>query len=185
MSDAHPSMLQGLQEVLAANLKRAIRDNDIIYVTPVPSSGQLSMIVPAGMVKTALPAPVEQSLDWISAEPGYPLFVGLVPYGVHLALGEVAWMPERCGALLIYLPSKPEIYEDRKTTFVHDELEKQQDKIDGLTATYVKHLPNIATRKPKPNERVPPQTITIVRLTWVHYCSRATRGSTSFPLEEG
>jgi len=80
---------QGLQEALNTNLGRATRDNDLIYVSPIPPPGQLSAILPAGMVKPILPSAISQSLDWLKEKPGYPLFGGLVPYGVHLALGKI------------------------------------------------------------------------------------------------
>ena len=41
------------------------------------------------MVKAVLPSAIAESLDWLKGQPGYPLFGGLVPYGVHLALGKI------------------------------------------------------------------------------------------------
>ena len=82
------SDIKGLQGVLTANLQRAIRDNDIIYVSPVPAAAQLPVIAPAAMIKANVPGPVEQSLEWVMGQAGGALFSGLVPYGVHLALSE-------------------------------------------------------------------------------------------------
>lgn len=79
---------QGLQDALASNLKRAIRDNDIIYVSPIPPPVQLAAIVPAGMVKSIVPPAIEDSIGWLNKQKEGPLFAGLVPYGVHLALSE-------------------------------------------------------------------------------------------------
>jgi hypothetical protein len=48
------------------------------------------------MVKPVVPAPVDNSLDWLMHEGGGALFSGLVPYGVHLALSECSfrcWCP--------------------------------------------------------------------------------------------
>jgi hypothetical protein len=43
------------------------------------------------MVKPVIPAPVDNSLDWLMHEGGGALFSGLVPYGVHLALSECSF----------------------------------------------------------------------------------------------
>jgi programmed cell death 6-interacting protein len=75
-----------LQGILASSLKRAIRDNDLVYVQPIPPVTQLASITPAAMVKPVTPAAVENSLEWLMHEGGGALFSGLVPYGVHLAL---------------------------------------------------------------------------------------------------
>lgn len=65
-----------------------MRDNDLVYVQPVPPATQLSPIVGAGMVKLATPTEVADPVGWLmggGAGQG-PLFSALVPYGVHLAL---------------------------------------------------------------------------------------------------
>ncbi len=78
--------------MLASALKRAIRDNDLVYVSPVPPVSQLALITPASMVKLTVPAEIANSLDWLLKDPaaGGALFSGLVPYGVHVALSECA-----------------------------------------------------------------------------------------------
>lgn len=117
--DAVLQDIKGLQDALASNLKRAIRDNDIIYVSPIPPPGQLAAIVPAGMVKSIVPPAIEDSIGWLNKQKEGLLFAGLVPYGVHLALS---------------------IYDDRKDTLVRDELEQQQDRIDAMIATRLQSL---------------------------------------------
>lgn len=68
-----------------------MRDNDLVYVQPVPPATQLSAIVGAGMVKLATPTEVADPIGWLmSGGAGQPaLFSALVPYGVHLALSEL------------------------------------------------------------------------------------------------
>ncbi len=79
---------QSLQAILASSLKRAVRDNDVVYVQAVPPPTQLPKIVPAAMVKPAVIREMQDSMDWLLKEGGGALFSGLVPYGVHLALSE-------------------------------------------------------------------------------------------------
>ncbi|KAJ9109194.1 hypothetical protein QFC21_000523 [Naganishia friedmannii] len=89
LSTAVASDLRSLQGILASSLKRAIRDNDLVYVQPIPPVTQLASITPAAMVKPVTPAAVENSLEWLMHEGGGALFSGLVPYGVHLALRSI------------------------------------------------------------------------------------------------
>jgi len=71
-------------------LERAVRDNDLVYVQPIPPATQLAPIVGAGMVKLATPAEIADPVAWLMGRDSgmEPLFSGLVPYGVHLALSE-------------------------------------------------------------------------------------------------
>jgi programmed cell death 6-interacting protein len=87
-------MKQELQSAVKEALDRAVRDNDLVYVSPIPPASQLSQIVGAGMVKLATPKEVVEPVAWLmGGGAGMPaLFSGLVPYGVHLALSE--WL---CG----------------------------------------------------------------------------------------
>jgi programmed cell death 6-interacting protein len=81
---------QDLQSAVKTALERAVRDNDLVYVAPVPSQSQLALISGAGMVKLATPVEIADPTDWMmkgGAGDG-PLFSALVPYGVHLALSE-------------------------------------------------------------------------------------------------
>jgi hypothetical protein len=81
---------QDLQNAVKTALERAVRENDLIYVSPVPTATQLDPINGAGMVKLATPAEIAEPVEWLmkgGAGIG-PLFSGLVPYGVHLALSE-------------------------------------------------------------------------------------------------
>lgn len=74
-------------------LERAVRDNDLVYVCPIPSATQLAPVVGAGMVKIATPIEISDPITWLmSRESGMaPLFSALVPYGVHLALSQLVY----------------------------------------------------------------------------------------------
>lgn len=81
---------QNLQGAVKSALERAVRDNDLVYVQPVPPPTQLAPIVGAGMVKLATPSEVAEPVAWLmggGAGQG-ALFSALVPYGVHLALSK-------------------------------------------------------------------------------------------------
>ncbi|KAJ9125522.1 hypothetical protein QFC22_000483 [Naganishia vaughanmartiniae] len=119
LSTAVSSDLRSLQGILASSLKRAVRDNDLVYVQPIPPVAQLASITPAAMVKPVTPASVENSLEWLMHEGGGALFSGLVPYGVHLALS---------------------IYDDRKDTLVRTELHGKREELDALAATTLQSL---------------------------------------------
>ena len=73
-------------------LERAVRDNDLVYVSPVPPASQLSPITGVGMVKLATPTEVADPMGWLMGGGAgqEPLFSALVPYGVHLALSKLA-----------------------------------------------------------------------------------------------
>lgn len=72
------------------SLDRAVRDNDLVYVSPIPPASQLAPVVGAAMVKVVSPKEVSDPIGWLmGGGAGMPaLFSGLVPYGVHLALSE-------------------------------------------------------------------------------------------------
>ena len=76
--------------------ERAVRDNDLIYCSPVPPATQLAPIVGAGMVKLVTPKEVAEPISWLmTGEAGVkPLFSALVPYGVHLALSVYTFRPQ-------------------------------------------------------------------------------------------
>ena len=79
-----------LQAAVKISLERAVRDNDLVYCSPVPPANQLPPILGVGMVKLAAPTEVAEPVAWLmrGAAGMGPLFSALVPYGVHLALSE-------------------------------------------------------------------------------------------------
>ena len=79
--------LQGLKTRVTEELKRAEKDNDVIYLLPVPPKSELRALDRANMVQ---PKPPKEVIDGISmlgpSQPfGNPLFEKLVPYAVHQA----------------------------------------------------------------------------------------------------
>ncbi|RSH85698.1 pH-response regulator protein palA/rim20 [Saitozyma podzolica] len=120
VADSVVSDLKELQSAVKEALDRAVRDNDLVYVSPIPPASQLSQIVGAGMVKLATPKEVVEPVAWLmGGGAGMPaLFSGLVPYGVHLALS---------------------IYDDRKDTAVR-ELDGKREELDGLAASTLQSL---------------------------------------------
>ena len=79
---------QNLSNAVRSALERAVRDNDLVYVSPIPPANQLTPIVGVGMVKLATPLEIAEPVAWLmGGKAGMgPLFSGLVPYGVHVAI---------------------------------------------------------------------------------------------------
>lgn len=70
-------------------LKRAAKDNDLIYLDPVPPLAQMPSIQPAAMAKATCPIPVSAPLQCLHAGPGghgRPLFRMLIPYAAYRAI---------------------------------------------------------------------------------------------------
>ncbi|WWD19366.1 pH-response regulator protein palA/RIM20 [Kwoniella shandongensis] len=120
VADAVVSDLKNLQGAVKSALERAVRDNDLVYVSPIPPANQLAPLVGVGMVKVSIPTEVLEPIAWLmggGAGVG-PLFSALVPYGVHLALS---------------------IYDDRKDTVVR-ELDGKREELDGVAASTLQSL---------------------------------------------
>jgi programmed cell death 6-interacting protein len=79
--------LTGLKNRVTEDLKRAEKDNDMIYLLPVPPKSDLSILPRANMVTPRVPKEVADSNSLLGekGELGAPLFSKLVPYSVHLA----------------------------------------------------------------------------------------------------
>ncbi|KAL9058538.1 MAG: hypothetical protein Q9162_001693 [Coniocarpon cinnabarinum] len=79
--------LNGLKMKVQDDLKRAEKDNDVIYLQPVPTKTELQTLERASMVKPnitkGLAEPVAQMGE--NGPLGKPLFAKLVPYSVHIA----------------------------------------------------------------------------------------------------
>lgn len=89
------------------------RDNDLIYLDPVPSASSLSPIVPAAMVRLTPPPEVISPLSYLHNSPGglgRPLFEALIPYEVHLAA---------------------KVYEDRKERLLLEDLVERKNELDS------------------------------------------------------
>lgn len=98
--------LNGLKKRVEDDLKRAEKDNDVIYLSkslkpvmclicvvltfqdPVPSKSELKILERANMAIARVPAEVANPTEYLGdhAEFGTPLFNKLVPYSVHVAV---------------------------------------------------------------------------------------------------
>lgn len=105
------SDLNGLKARVSEDLKRAEKDNDIIYLMPVPPKSELRTLDRAGMATARVPQEVSDPSSTLGegGQFGQPLFAKLVPYAVHIAAS---------------------IYEERKNRLVNVSI---IDEIEGLT----------------------------------------------------
>ena len=81
--------MNGLRNKVVEDLKRAERDNDVIYLDPVPPKTELRMLDRANMVaSTSLKELQDDSfLMGEGRSAGRPLFTKLIPYSVRVAAG--------------------------------------------------------------------------------------------------
>ena len=79
--------LNGLKNKVTEDLKRAEKDNDIIYLLPVPPKSELKTLDRANMVAAKPPKEVVDGITLLGPDGpfGSPLFAKLVPYAVHQA----------------------------------------------------------------------------------------------------
>lgn len=79
--------LNGLKNRVAEDLKRAEKDNDIIYLMPVPPKSELKTLDRACMVVAKAPSQVTDAISMLGDKGplGQPLLAKLVPYAVHVA----------------------------------------------------------------------------------------------------
>lgn len=79
--------LNGLKNRVTEDLKRAEKDNDMIYLLPVPPKAELKILDRANMVVSRVPKEIAESNALLgdAGELGAALFSKLVPYSVHLA----------------------------------------------------------------------------------------------------
>lgn len=106
--------LNGLKSRVSEDLKRAEKDNDVIYLIPVPPKSELKILGRAGMATPRIPTEVSDPASALRdrGTVGQPLFAKLVPYAVHIAVS---------------------IYEQRRDRLVNttiiDELENSTSKL--------------------------------------------------------
>ncbi|KAG9240621.1 BRO1-like domain-containing protein [Calycina marina] len=79
--------LNGLKHKVTEDLKRAEKDNDMIYLNPVPPKSELKTLDRANMALAKIPKQVSEPASFIGdqGEFGPPLFSKLVPFAVHIA----------------------------------------------------------------------------------------------------
>lgn len=106
--------LQGLRNRVTDDLRRAEKDNDVIYLNPVPPKSELKLLDRACLVAAKAPSQVTDAISMLgdNGPLGQPLFSKLVPYAVHIAAS---------------------IYSDRRDRLVNEtiigELETMTDKL--------------------------------------------------------
>ncbi|KAK2601857.1 pH-response regulator protein palA/rim20 [Conoideocrella luteorostrata] len=111
------SDLANLKRKVEEDLKRAEKDNDMIFLSPVPPKLELKILERANMAVARVPPQVANPLDYLGdrAEFGPALFSRLVPFSVHVAIS---------------------IYEERRDRMVNQniiqELEILNDNIHAL-----------------------------------------------------
>lgn len=122
-SDTLQADLKSLQGIIASNLSRAVKDNDLIYLEPITPASNLAPIVAASMVEAKVPSEVANPISLLRDSPnpafGRPLFRELVPYAVHVAIS---------------------IFEERKDSFVREEIEMKREEMDSLAASALQSL---------------------------------------------
>ncbi|TVY83955.1 pH-response regulator protein, partial [Lachnellula suecica] len=79
--------LNGLKNKVTEDLKRAEKDNDLIYLNPVPPKSELKTLERANMAVAKVPKEIMDPSAFIGdhKEFGPPLFAKLVPFAVHVA----------------------------------------------------------------------------------------------------
>ena len=79
--------LKGLKNKVSEDLKRAEKDNDLIYLNPIPPKTELKILDRANMVIPRVPKDVAEPHEFLGdhGEFGRPLFAHLVPFAVHMA----------------------------------------------------------------------------------------------------
>ncbi|KAH8685473.1 putative pH signal transduction protein pala [Tricladium varicosporioides] len=79
--------LNGLKNKVTEDLKRAEKDNDLIYLNPVPPKSELKTLERANMAVAKVPKEISDPASFIgdTKEFGPPLFAKLVPFAVHVA----------------------------------------------------------------------------------------------------
>lgn len=103
--------LNGLKARVQEDLKRAEKDNDLIYLNPVPPKPDLKILDRANMAVAKVPKEVSDPADSLgdNTEFGRPLFAQLVPFAVHVAAS---------------------IYEERRDRLINTQI---VDELENLT----------------------------------------------------
>ncbi|KAL5629503.1 hypothetical protein BROUX41_001109 [Berkeleyomyces rouxiae] len=109
--------LSGLKGRIEEDLKRAEKDNDVIYLQPVPTRIELKPLDRVNMATPKCPQEVSSPCDFLGENTtfGPPLFSKLVPFAVHLAVS---------------------IYEERRDRLVTNDIVQPLDRLsETLNAT--------------------------------------------------
>ena len=107
--------VKSLLDIVEKNVKRAERDNDLIYHEDVPPASALASIPPTSMVRLTIPTGLEDPKTALGKQPG--LFSELLSWGARVAIGKCT-MTVRPTKLI----NEAELYEDRRMTFIKEEV---------------------------------------------------------------
>ncbi|KAK1753108.1 pH-response regulator protein palA/prr-1 [Echria macrotheca] len=120
LSKAVVEDLNGLKKRVEEDLKRAERDNDVIYLQAVPPKPELKILDRANMAVARIPPQIAEPYKYFGdhAEFGPALFNKLVPFAVHVAVS---------------------IYEERRDRLVNNniitELETMTDRLHEILSS--------------------------------------------------
>ncbi|KAF1814411.1 BRO1-domain-containing protein [Eremomyces bilateralis CBS 781.70] len=106
--------LNGIKNRVQEDLKRAEKDNNMIYLLPVPPKSELKTLDRATMVSSKVPKEIFEATSMLgeNSDLGHPLFSKLVPYSVHVAAS---------------------IYADRRDRLVnHDIVDQLEDMTNAI-----------------------------------------------------
>ncbi|KAI7827435.1 BRO1-like domain-containing protein [Gamsiella multidivaricata] len=116
------SDLRSLQTAIHRNLSRAEKDNDIIYLEPIPAEASLGAIGKADMSKATIipeisnPVPLMNEHNMLL---GVPLFSRLVPFAVHQAAS---------------------VYTERKERIVKEDIGGKFDELTGVVRFFLSQM---------------------------------------------
>ncbi|CAG8461462.1 7083_t:CDS:10 [Funneliformis caledonium] len=135
--------LESVQTAVQSNLKRAQKDNDIIYLQMVPSASSLTSIGKANMANPNIPPEVQDPISLMNERSilGVPLFVKLVPYAVHQAHS---------------------VYSDRKEKLVRDEILSKLHELINICNSTLRSL-NLpaALNEVDQHSKIPPSILSM------------------------
>lgn len=132
--------LQSLQQVIQTNLRRAEKDNELIYLEAPTHAASLPEIGSALLAKDLCPSQLRAPLAYLKAQASsaMPIWFGrLVTYGIDVAV---------------------RLYEDRKTQFLQHDLEASVMELDEALSKALAsmHTHSLLQRLATPH-RVPPK----------------------------
>ncbi|KAF9336229.1 pH-response regulator protein palA/rim20 [Podila minutissima] len=116
------SDLRSLQTAIHRNLSRAEKDNDIIYLEPIPAEASLAAIGRADMSKPIIVSEIANPVPMMNEHNmllGVPLFSRLVPFAVHQAAS---------------------VYTERKERIVKEDIGGKFDELTGVCYSQMQAL---------------------------------------------
>ncbi|KAG0342357.1 pH-response regulator protein palA/rim20 [Podila horticola] len=122
LKEAVVSDLRSLQTAIHRNLSRAEKDNDIIYLEPIPAEASLPVIGRADMSKPIIVPEISNPVPLMNEHNmllGVPLFSRLVPFAVHQAAS---------------------VYTERKERIVKEDIGGKFDELTGVCYSQMQAL---------------------------------------------